>query len=91
MLTVIPEITSNPSNVTVLIDQSSQLNCNAEGTKIAYHWTKNNITIPDTNSNVLNIINITESDEGIYRCVASNKGDTVESYPAIVTVYGEFG
>ena len=89
IFTVIPEITRNPNNATVLIGQSPRLNCNAQGTNISYQWTKDNTSIPGANSNALNIVNITESDEGIYKCVASNKGDTVESYPATIIVYGE--
>ena len=38
---------------------------------------------------MLRITNITESDEGVYKCVASNKGGRVESNAATVTVYGE--
>ena len=40
------------------------------------------------NSNMLRITNIEESDEGVYKCVASNKGGQVESNPATITVYG---
>ena len=89
--TVIPEITRNPSDVTALIGQQSQLNCNAKGTDITYQWTKNNISIPDTNSRMLKFSNIEESDEGTYRCVVRNKGDdTVMSYPATIIVYGKY-
>ena len=48
-----------------------------------------NITKPDPELNMLKTINITESDEGVYKCVASNKGGMVESNPATVTVYGK--
>ena len=30
-----------------------------------------------------------ELHEGVYKCMASNKGGMVESNPATVTVYGE--
>ena len=50
---------------------------------------KNDVSIPDVNSRMLDITNITELDEGVYKCVASNKGGIVESNPATVTVYGE--
>ena len=89
MLLVIPKINENPNDVTVFIGQSSELTCRALGTDVIYQWTKNNISIHDTNSRILRITNITESDEGVYKCVASNKGGRVESNPAIVTVYGE--
>ena len=41
------------------------------------------------NNRILKIANISDSDEGVYKCVVSNKGGKVESMPAIVTVYGE--
>ena len=50
---------------------------------------KDDILIPDVNSRILKIINITESDEGVYKCVASNRGGMAESNPATVTVYGK--
>ena len=48
-----------------------------------------NISIPDPKLNILKLTNITESDEGVYKCVASNKGGSAESNPATVTVYGK--
>ena len=63
--------------------------CVALGTNISYQWTKNDMPIPDVYSRMLKISNIKESDEGVYKCVASNKGGRVESNPAIVTVYGK--
>ena len=55
-----------------------------------YQWTKNDILIPDATSRMLRITNITESDEGVYKCVASNKGGKDESDVATITVYGEY-
>ena len=40
-------------------------------------------------SNKLNIVNTKESNEGVYMCRASNKGGTVLSDPALITVFGE--
>ena len=86
---VIPEVTNNPNNVTELIGQPLQLICRALGTGIVYQWMKDDVSISDANSRILKITNITELDEGVYKCVASNKGGMVESNPATVTVYGK--
>ena len=50
---------------------------------------KNNALVPDANSSRLMISNTMESDEGVYKCVARNKGGMDESDPATVTVYGK--
>ena len=50
---------------------------------------KDGVNVSDANSNMLVITNITELDEGQYKCVASNKGGMVMSKPATVTLYGE--
>ena len=49
---------------------------------------KDGVVVSGANSNMLRITNIEESDEGVYNCVASNKGGQVESNPATITVYG---
>ena len=88
-ISVVPEIRNNPKNVTELIGQSTELICRALGTAIMYQWAKNNILLSDATSRILRITNISESDEGVYKCVVINKGGRVESNPATVTVYGE--
>ena len=50
---------------------------------------KDGVVVSGANSNMLRITNIEESDEGVYKCVASNKGGQVESNPATITIYGE--
>ena len=85
----IPEIQSNPNNVTVLIGQPAILTCEALGAGVVYQWMKDNISVPDANSNMLEITNTTESDEGVYKCIASGVGGMTESNPATITLYGE--
>jgi len=89
ILTVLPLITINPRSVTIPISQSTQLTCNALGTDIVYQWMKDDVVVSGANSNMLKITNIEELDEGVYKCVVSNKGGQVESIPATIIVYGE--
>ena len=51
---------------------------------------KDNVVVYGANSNILIINGTDESDEGMYKCMASNKGGMVESNPATVIVYGEY-
>ena len=50
---------------------------------------KDNKLVPGANSSVLEITNTTESDEGVYKCIASGVGGMAQSNPTTVTVYGE--
>ena len=50
---------------------------------------KDGVVVSGANSNMLRITNIEESDEGVYKCVVSNKGARVESNPATIIVYGK--
>jgi len=85
---VLPQILTNPNEVTASIGQSIQLTCSALGTDIVYQWMKDDVVVSGDNSDVLRITNIEEPDEGVYKCVASNKGGQVESNSATITVYG---
>jgi len=88
-LAVLPQILTHPNDATVFIGQSTQLTCGALGTDIVYQWMKDGVVVSGAISNMLKITNIEESDEGVYKCVASNKGGQVESDIATVTVYSK--
>ena len=82
-------MTINPDDVTILIGKSVELVCKAIGTDIGYQWIKDDTVISGSTSRRLRFTNIQESNEGAYKCRASNKGGMVVSNPATVTVYGE--
>ena len=86
---VLPQVITNPNSTTIVIGQSAQLICEARGSNLIYQWMKDNEVVSRANSNILKIKSANESDTGMYRCVASNKGGMADSYPATVTVYGE--
>lgn len=50
---------------------------------------KDGVFIAAASSHILRITNITESDEGMYKCVAKNKGGMAVSNAAAITIYGE--
>ena len=63
--------------------------CGALGTNVVYEWMNNTAVVSNADSSMLKITNVMESDEGVYKCVASNKGGRDESNSATVTIYGE--
>ena len=79
----------NPDNVTVLIGRTVQIMCRAIGTNIGYQWMKDDAVVSGSETRKLRLTDTQESDEGAYKCRASNKGGMVVSNPAAVTVYGE--
>ena len=87
--TVLPSIDIHPDNVIVLTGQSVNLTCSATGIDVVYQWMRNGVIISDDNSNVLRINEIKQSDDGIYQCIASNKGGNATSNPAMIKVYGK--
>ena len=73
------------------------LNCTVKGEGTVY-WQKDGVNISDSempimpNGNTLDIVpnNITKTNVGTYRCIASNTAGSVTSDPANITVTGEF-
>ena len=86
---VLPSIITHLDNATILTGQSVNLRCGAVGTNVMYQWIRNGVIISDNNSFVLTINEIRQSDDGIYQCIASNKGGNATSNPAIIIVYGK--
>ena len=85
-----PQVITNPNSTTVVIGQSTQLICEARGSNLTYQWKKDNKPVSRANSNIFKINSVNESDTGMYKCVASNKGGMAESNAATITVYGEY-
>ena len=60
---------------------------------MTYSWHHDGGSLPSRsrgqNSNTLTITRATQSDEGVYYCMASKEGISVESNRATLTVYGE--
>ena len=91
-------ITQQPANLALDEGNTAAFSVTAEGAEpISYQWQKNTIDLSDggdisgATTNELQIANTEASDEGQYRCVVSNKYNTVISDEATLTItVGEF-
>ena len=85
-----PLFTSQPGSQTACegVNISFTVSAETTGTPI-WQWQKNGVTIPGANSATLNLLNVTEADEGNYRCIVTDDCDTAMSNIATLTV--EFG
>ena len=97
-----PVITVHPSSVVTNEKGIATLSCNATSiVNITFLWEKFNndddtwgplpssTSLVGMNTMTISSINIQQSDEGSYRCTASNSAGTSISDVATITVYGE--
>ncbi|XP_065909246.1 uncharacterized protein [Dysidea avara] len=86
------KIITHPLSTTVVALQDVTLTCSASFDLVTYSWYRVNgsVSVRSTgqNSNTLNIPMITANDDGIYYCMASKDGISVESNRARVMVEG---
>ena len=87
------EITTHPSNTTVMALKGVTLTCSSSVDDVTYSWHRDDGSVPSRsrgqNSNTLTITRATPPDEGRYYCMASKEGISVESNRARVRVDGE--
>ena len=94
-----PAIDTHPQADPVKEGENLTLFCNATGSSLTISWTKNGSSInpnedvrirlsPDNEQ--LTITNVSRTDNGAYRCVASNKVGNATSNATTVTVRCEF-
>ena len=97
-----PVITLHPSSVVTNGKGNATLSCDATSiVDITFHWEKFNndddtwqplpssTSLAGMNTMTISSIDIQQSDEGSYRCTASNSAGTSISDVAVITVYGE--
>ena len=96
MLTILiipTEITAHPSSTRVEASQDVILNCSSSVDNVTYSWHRDGGVIPPRsrgkNNYTLTIPNATVLDGGMYYCIASMEGISVESNRANVAV-GEY-
>lgn len=79
-------ILENPVSVTACEDENISFSVEASGNNLSYSWYKDDVEIENSDSPVLNIDEITESDAGSYYCAVSDDDETLNSEPALLTV-----
>ena len=88
------EITTHPSSTTVIALQDVTLNCSSSVDDVTYSCHHDGGNVPfrsrGQNSNTLAIPRATPPDEGMYYCIVSKEGISVESSRARVTVDGKY-
>ena len=87
-------ITDQPDSLLLVVPgQIATFTVTATGDNLMYQWQKNGSNIDEANYNTTGAISatytidiVTESDEGMYRCVVSNAANSVTSTAASLTV-----
>ena len=93
LITVAPQITTHPQNLSVIEGSNVILSCNASGNPLpTISWTKSGllITSSDEPQKNLNITNVNRTDSGEYRCVANNIVGNATSNAATLKVQCKF-
>jgi len=83
----VPSITVQPMGVELEVEDPLSLSVEATGTEpLSYQWFKNNSTIQGATSANLEVLNVSMSDGGDYKCVVTNSVGSIESDVAVVVV-----
>ena len=82
----IPEISTNPSAVSIIQGTGTTLSVQAEGKFLSYQWQKNGVDITGQNTSSLSLSNSSVSDDANYSVVISNDWGSVTSPLTRVTV-----
>lgn len=83
-----PYILTHPtSSVIATVNSSIVLSCMANSVlHLQYHWTKDDIIIPDSSSNSLELMNLQLADKGEYKCIVVNDAGATTSLPSTVDI-----
>lgn len=82
----VPEISTNPSAVSIIQGTGTILSVQAEGKFLSYQWQKNGVDITGQNTSSLSLSNSSVTDDANYSVVISNDWGSVTSPLARVTV-----
>jgi uncharacterized repeat protein (TIGR02543 family) len=87
-----PTISTQPKDQAKLLDSAAIFSVIASGSNLSYQWQKSNnggfsnVTGSGSTTAIFSILKVTSADAGIYRCLVSNTGGTVNSNSATLTV-----
>jgi hypothetical protein len=82
----VPEISANPSAVSIIQGTGTTLSVQATGKFLSYQWQKNGVDITGQNTSSLSLSNSSVGDDANYSVVISNDWGSVTSPLARVTV-----
>jgi hypothetical protein len=82
----ITEIISQPSTVTVCLNESASFTVTAKGQNIHYQWQKNGVDLQGETTRILNILQVTPAETGDYTCVISGDFGTETSQVATLEI-----
>ena len=82
----VPEISTNPSPVSIIQGTGTTLSVQAEGKFLSYRWQKNGVDITGQNTSSLSLSNSSVGDDANYSVVISNDWGSVTSPLARVSV-----
>ena len=90
---ITPSISTYPSPLSVNLRETATFTCSATGYNVQYQWTRGSGSFPNDrvtgiNTDTLVINDVRSSDDNTYTCVASNRGGSVSSNAAQLTVTG---
>ncbi|MEI8203331.1 MAG: FG-GAP-like repeat-containing protein [Bacteroidota bacterium] len=73
------QILNEPSSITICPGKDTLFTLFASGNGLHYKWYRNNIEIPNSDSNNLAILNVSSSDTGMYFCKVFDSNDSIIS------------
>lgn len=83
---VLPVITQQPQNRTVDAYQNTTFSTYATGQNITYQWFKDSAAISGATTRILTLNSVTEANEGIYNCEATNSCGSRSTNDVTLTV-----
>jgi len=82
----VPQITQQPSSITVTAGQSASLSLTATGSNLTYQWRKGGVAVTGAIAATYTINSTSTTDAGSYDCIITNSSGSATSTAATLTV-----